>query len=123
MLAHDPTGAANRLSHGWARTTRTQVFPGRLPEPPATLAGALLFTAIIAMRSQAARCTAGRRRGTRRRLPARPALHRVSPLDFDHTEMLIAEAYEAARTFLQSARVDGPGLYGPRGEHLPAWDG
>jgi hypothetical protein len=54
VLAHDPTGAANRLSHGWARTTRTQVFPGRLPEPPATLAGALLFTAIIAMRSQAA---------------------------------------------------------------------
>ena len=42
-----------------------------------------------------------------------PAVHRVSPLDFDHADMLVADAYEAAQTFLASLQVDGPGLYGP----------
>jgi len=30
VVARDPKGAANRLSHCWARTTRKQVFPGGL---------------------------------------------------------------------------------------------
>lgn len=30
LLALDPKGAANRLSHSWARVTRTQVFPGNV---------------------------------------------------------------------------------------------
>ncbi len=30
VLAADPVGAANRLSHVWARTTRERVFPGGL---------------------------------------------------------------------------------------------
>jgi NTE family protein len=30
VVAADPTGAANRLSHVWARMTRDQVFPGGL---------------------------------------------------------------------------------------------
>lgn len=30
VLASDPSGAANRLSHAWARVTRDKVFPGGL---------------------------------------------------------------------------------------------
>ena len=30
VVARDPKGAANRLSHSWARMTREQVFPGGL---------------------------------------------------------------------------------------------
>ena len=99
-------------------------FPGRLPETPATLAEALLFTAIIAMRSQAAlEAPLVAAEVPVVYLPG-PALHRVSPLDFDHTDALIAEAYEAARMFLASLRVDGPGLYGsPTGNTPPATDG
>ena len=49
-----------------------------------------------------------------------PVLHRVSPLDFDHTDVLVADAYEAAQTFLAALHVDGPGLYGsPSGQAAP----
>lgn len=48
-----------------------------------------------------------------------PAVHRVSPLDFDHADMLVADAYEAAQTFLASLQVDGPGPYGPSAEAPP----
>ncbi|HEU4947638.1 MAG TPA: hypothetical protein VFT31_10825 [Kribbella sp.] len=41
-----------------------------------------------------------------------PALHRLSPLEFHHTDMLIQGAYEAAGQCLESLEVDGPGLYG-----------
>jgi NTE family protein len=37
VIAHDPTGAANRLSHAWARITRNQVFPGGLLAQARTL--------------------------------------------------------------------------------------
>lgn len=30
VIASDPTSAANRLSHAWARVTRQQIFPGGL---------------------------------------------------------------------------------------------
>lgn len=30
VVAHDPVGAANRLSHAWARARSAQVFPGGL---------------------------------------------------------------------------------------------
>jgi len=44
----------------------------------------------------------------------------VWPLDFGHTDMLVADAYEAALTFLTSLHVDGPGLYAsPAGKALP----
>lgn len=42
-----------------------------------------------------------------------PAIHRVSPLEFDHTAMLIESGYQAARPFLDSLDIAGPGLYGP----------
>jgi NTE family protein len=41
-----------------------------------------------------------------------PAWRRVSPLDFGHTDILIESAYEAARAFLATLDVTGPGLYG-----------
>lgn len=87
-------------------------FPGRLPAAPDTFADALLFTAIITMRSQAVlEAPLAAAEVPVVYLPG-PALRRVSPLDFDHTELLIADAYEAARRFLGCLRVDGPGLYG-----------
>jgi NTE family protein len=41
-----------------------------------------------------------------------PAANRISPLKFDQTNDLIAEAYEAGRRFLEGLVIDGPGLYG-----------
>ncbi len=92
-------------------------FPGHLPEAPDTFADALLFTAIIATRSQAAlEAPVAAAEVPVVYLPG-PALRRVSPLDFDHTDLLIADAYETSRTFLARVRVDGPGLYGsPSGD-------
>ncbi len=87
-------------------------FPGHLPPPPETLAEALLFTAMVTMRSQAilesplvaAHVPVVYLRG--------PAVVRVSPLDFDDTDLLIERAYESARPFLEDLHIDGPGLYG-----------
>jgi len=85
-------------------------FPGHLPDPPDTLAEALLFAAIITMRSQAVlEAPLAAAKVPVVYLPG-PALHHVSHLDFGHTDMLVADAYEAALTFLTSLHVDGPGL-------------
>jgi NTE family protein len=96
------------------------IFPGRLPITPTTLPEALLFTAIVAMRSQA-----------RLEIPAvatqvpvvylpGPDIHRVPPLEFKHTNELIEAAYTATRPFLESLQIDGPGLYGPLEGEQPA---
>ena len=37
VIARNPTGAANRLSHAWARITRNQIFPGGLLAQARTL--------------------------------------------------------------------------------------
>lgn len=87
-------------------------FPGRLPTPPATLAEALLFTAMVTMRVQATlEAPLAAARAPVVYLPG-PAIHRLSPLSFDHTPMLIAGAYQAASAFLDELEVDGAGLYG-----------
>jgi NTE family protein len=87
-------------------------FPGHLLPPPETIAEELLFTAMVTMRTQivleapliAAQVPVVY-------LPG-PVACRCSPFDFDHTEVLVEGAYEAARPFLEGLRVDGPGLYG-----------
>lgn len=87
-------------------------FPGRLPAAPASLAEVLLFTAIVTMRVQATlEAPVAAAQVPVVYLPG-PAIHRISPLEFDHTHMLIEGAYRAARPFLENLRVDGPGLYG-----------
>jgi NTE family protein len=92
-------------------------FPGHLLPPPQSLAETVLFTAMVTMRSQAvleAPLVAAHVPVVY--LPG-PAALRTSPFHFDATEMLIEGAYEAARSFLQDLRVDGPGLYGsPSGQ-------
>ncbi len=89
------------------------VFPGQLPWPPATLAEALLFTAMVTMRTQSAlEAPLAASRVPVVYLPG-PAIHRLSPLEFGHTAMLIEGGYEAARPFLASLEIAGPGLYGP----------
>jgi predicted acylesterase/phospholipase RssA len=37
VIAFNPEGAANRLSHAWARITRNQIFPGGLLRAARTL--------------------------------------------------------------------------------------
>jgi hypothetical protein len=41
-----------------------------------------------------------------------PAIQRVSPLEFGHTDILIEGGYQAARSFLKDLDITGPGLYG-----------
>jgi NTE family protein len=92
-------------------------FPGHLPDPPATIAEVLLYTAMVAMRSQAvleAPLVAAEVPVIY--LPG-PEPQRVSPLDFHHTGELIEGAYEAARSFLEDVDVTGPGLYGSPSRH------
>ena len=87
-------------------------FPGQRLPPPETLAEALLFTAMVTMRSQVileAPLIAAEVPVVY--LPG-PAACRCSPFDFDHTNALIEDAYEATRPFLEGLRIDGPGLYG-----------
>jgi NTE family protein len=87
-------------------------FPGRMPDPPGTIAEVLLYTAMVTMRSQAvleAPLVAADVPVVY--LPG-PEPHPVSPLDFRHTGLLIEGAYEAARSFLDDLDVTGPGLYG-----------
>jgi NTE family protein len=88
------------------------VFPGHLPGAPSTLAEAMLFTAMVTMRVQAAlEAPLAAARVPVVYLPG-PAIQRVSPLEFAHTDMLIEGGYQAARSFLKSLVITGPGLYG-----------
>jgi len=88
------------------------VFPGHLPGAPSTLAEAMLFTAMVTMRMQAAlEAPLAAARVPVVYLPG-PAIQRVSPLEFAHTDMLIEGGYQAARSFLKSLVITGPGLYG-----------
>ena len=88
------------------------VFPGHLPEAPSTLAEAMLFTAMVTMRMQAAlEAPLVAVQVPVVYLPG-PAIQRVSPLEFDHTNMLIDGGYQVAKPFLESLDVTGPGLYG-----------
>jgi len=87
-------------------------FPGRVPDPPATIAEVLFYTVTVAMRGQAvldAPIAAAE-------VPVvylhGPEPHPVSPLDFRQTSLLIETSYEAARVFLAELKVTGPGLYG-----------
>lgn len=87
-------------------------FPGHLPPPPETLAGVLLFTAAITMRTQAVlEAPVAAAEAPVLYLPG-PAPQYVSPLDFTHTATYIEEGYSAARAFLETVAIDGPGLYG-----------
>lgn len=86
-------------------------FPGQLPGPPATLAEALLFTAIVTMRVQARlEAPIAATELPVLYLPG-PAIQRVSPLDFTHTDALATGAHEAVAAFLDTVTIDGPGLY------------
>lgn len=87
-------------------------FPGHLLPAPESFAETLLYTAMVTMRCQAsleAPLVAAHIPVVY--LPG-PAACRCSPLKFDATEALIEGAYDAAVTFLEALRIDGPGLYG-----------
>ena len=87
-------------------------FPGHLPDAPHTLADVLLYTMTVTMRTQPAlEAPSAAADAAVVYLPG-PAWRPVSPLDFDHTDVLIEHAYEASRAFLATLDVTGPGLYG-----------
>jgi NTE family protein len=92
-------------------------FPGHLPDPPATLAEVILYTAMVAMRTQAVlEAPLVATEVPVIYLPG-PEPKPVSPLDFHHTGTLIEGAYEATRSFLDDLDVTGPGLYGSPSRH------
>jgi NTE family protein len=87
-------------------------FPGHLPPPPQTAADAIFYAVFVTMRTQAIlEAPIAAADAPVLYLPG-PSLRRISPLDFNHTDALIKEAYSTARTFLEQAKIDGPGLYG-----------
>jgi NTE family protein len=87
-------------------------FPGHLPPPPRTAAAAIFYTVFVTMRTQAIlEAPIAAADAPVLYLPG-PSLRRISPLDFNHTDALIKEAYSAACVFLEQAKIAGPGLYG-----------
>ena len=111
VVANVPMTQAVALGAG-SLVVLDATFAGAMPAAPATLAEALLFTAIVTMREQA---TLEAPRVAERvpvvYLPG-PPVHRVSPFEFDHTDVLIECAYQASSPFLNRLEVTGPGLYG-----------
>lgn len=90
-------------------------FPSRMPAPPRTMPEVLMYTAMISMRNQAVlEAPLAAAQVPVVYLPG-PAPVRVNPLDFQRTEELTAQAYEAASGYLRDLAVDGPGLYGGPG--------
>jgi NTE family protein len=86
-------------------------FPGQVPPLPETLASVLLFTAEITMRTEAVlEAPIAAAEVPVLYLPG-PAPQYVSPLDFSRTPTFIEDACNAARAFLQTVTVKGPGLY------------
>ncbi len=87
-------------------------IPGAPLPPPESFADAILLTAIVTMRSQAMlEAPLAAAEAPVVYLPG-PPLHRVSPLDFSHTSLLVEQAYDATRPFLEDLSPDGPGIYG-----------
>ncbi|GLZ33354.1 patatin [Lentzea sp. NBRC 105346] len=87
-------------------------FPGHLPTVPETLAETLLFWATLGMRNQAVlEVELASREVPVLYLPG-PPVQQVTPLDFTHTQELIAASYEASDAFLKVLELKGAGLYG-----------
>jgi NTE family protein len=87
-------------------------FPGHIPPVPTSLAEIVFFTVLTVVRGQAVlEAPLAAEHVPVVYLPG-PAVQPVSPLDFDHTDLLVEHAYDAATAFLDRTRVDGPGLYG-----------
>ncbi len=90
-------------------------FPSRMPAPPRTMPEVLMYTAMISMRNQAVlEAPIAAAQVPVVYLPG-PAPIRVNPLDFQQTDELTEQAYQAARSYLADLAVAGPGLYGGPG--------
>jgi NTE family protein len=87
-------------------------FPSQLPIPGESFVEIMLFTALVAMRTQAVHEAPLVANDIPVVYLPGPAPRLISPLDFSHSDELIEASYEAARTFLASLTITGPGLYG-----------
>jgi NTE family protein len=117
-LLYDGGVVANvPLREAIARGARSLVvldcnFPGHVPPVPETLAEIVFFTVLTVMRGQAVlEAPLAAEHVPVVYLPG-PAVQQISPLDFDHTDLLVTNAYDATTSFLDRTRVEGPGLYG-----------
>jgi NTE family protein len=87
-------------------------FPGQLPTPGDSFAEIMLFTAMVAMRTQAVYEAPLVANDVPVVYLPGPAPRPINPIDFSHSDELIEAAYEVTRTFLHSLTITGPGLYG-----------
>ena len=87
-------------------------FPGNVPEVSGSIAEVLFYTVMVTMRSQAVLEAPLVATDVPVVYLHGPEPLRVSPLDFRQTGLLIENAYEAARVFLNELKISGPGLYG-----------
>lgn len=86
-------------------------FPGHLPRVPESLADAVLFWALLSMRTQATlECEIASGSVPILYLPGAEVLN-LTPLDFSHTDELISTAYHSSKAFLTNVEITGPGLY------------
>jgi hypothetical protein len=83
-------------------------FPSQLPILGETFAEIMLFTAMVAMRTQAVYEAPLVATDVPVVYLPGPAPRPVSPLDFSHSDELIEASYEAARTFLASLTIMVP---------------
>lgn len=87
------------------------VFPDQRLEVPRSLADTVVYAMAVQMREQALRDMPIAARSVPVLYLPGPRPRMVSPLDFRQTSALMSEGYVAARSFLDTVTVDGPGLY------------
>lgn len=79
--------------------------------PPTTMVETIFYSMLVQMRQQVLRHLPEAAAAVPVVYLPGPTPIVVSPLDFTSTPSLVRESYDTARAFLDSVRIDGPGLY------------
>ncbi len=90
-------------------------FPDQRITPPTNMISTINYSMMVQMRQQVLRELPVAARSVPVLYLPGPAPVMMSPLDFTHTAALVKDAYGAARGFLDTVEVVGPGLY--RAQH------
>ncbi len=86
-------------------------FPDQQITPPTTMASTIYYSVMVQTRQQVLRELPIAAASVPVLYLPGPAPVMMSPLDFGHTPTLVKTAYDAARAFLDTLHVAGPGLY------------
>jgi NTE family protein len=86
-------------------------FPDQQITPPTSMASTIYYAMMVQTRQQVLRELPIAAASVPVLYLPGPAPVMISPLDFTHTPTLVKSAYDAARAFLDTLRVAGPGLY------------